>query len=481
MPKREDEFWAGMKEGQGRGLCPFCGSSNIYYNRSYKSWKCAKCEKSFPTPSYGPGGDFGREARWFGKTTEGERRREFAEATRRNRESKSRDDHPTSNIQPEPADKSKTSRAGKKFANRPIPNWLLALLLIFALSIIGLGINIYIGSFIPFWLFLGFSCIYSIEKWFSYTTRKHKGIGKLYRLLLNLCMLTLFGLLVWSGIKLFSQELFSGPLFGSLIFLAEFVLFIWMWRVVARNSWRFPSMKLTIFTVVTLFLVFAFAGVQPMTSYKDRCLSTIVSAFESFSKPVVQAPKPSPTPNSTTVTPSVNNEVIGDIHNAERVTFDLINSERVKAGLPATLWDEELYQLSKAHTQEMANQGELFHSPTNGPISEDAWGGQGYSRYSEASLAQVIVNSWMSSPLHKAWILHSPIKHSVVSIISNTNGQYASWTFWTSEVGGGPPLVQKAYDLWQSETGGKIPWLTWLYDIKGYPNNQEFLRQLGIK
>ena len=66
MPKREDEYWAVMKEPGGRGLCPFCGTSNIYYNKYYKSWKCAKCERSFPTPSYGPGKDFGKEARLKG-------------------------------------------------------------------------------------------------------------------------------------------------------------------------------------------------------------------------------------------------------------------------------------------------------------------------------------------------------------------------------------------------------------------------------
>lgn len=87
MPRREDEYWAGMKEPQGRGLCPFCGSSRIYYNKRYESWRCTKCEKSFPTPSYGPGEDFGKEARWFGKTTEEMRRREFAEAAKKKKES----------------------------------------------------------------------------------------------------------------------------------------------------------------------------------------------------------------------------------------------------------------------------------------------------------------------------------------------------------------------------------------------------------
>jgi len=71
MPKREDEYWAGKKEPKGRGLCPRCGNSNISYNERFQSWRCNKCERSFPTPSYGPGGDFGKEARWFGKTTGG--------------------------------------------------------------------------------------------------------------------------------------------------------------------------------------------------------------------------------------------------------------------------------------------------------------------------------------------------------------------------------------------------------------------------
>jgi len=63
MPKREDEYWAGKKEPKGQGLCPFCGSSKLYYNKRYESWRCGKCEESFPSPSYGPGRDLEEEAR----------------------------------------------------------------------------------------------------------------------------------------------------------------------------------------------------------------------------------------------------------------------------------------------------------------------------------------------------------------------------------------------------------------------------------
>ena len=98
MPKREDEYWAGMKEPKGRALCPFCGSSDIYYNKRYESWRCTKCEKSFPTPSYGPGEDFGKEARWAGKTTDEAKRREFAEVARKARAKKRRKSRGGSNM-----------------------------------------------------------------------------------------------------------------------------------------------------------------------------------------------------------------------------------------------------------------------------------------------------------------------------------------------------------------------------------------------
>ena len=157
-----------------------------------------------------------------------------------------------------------------------IPNWLFALLLIFALSILGLGLNALTKSPIPLWLLLGFSVIYSIEKWFNYFTRKSKALGKLYRLVLNLGILSILGLLIWSGFQLVAKQLAHTPLTGSLVFLAEFVFFVWMWRKVAKNSWRWPSMKLTIFLLVCVAVVFTFAGVPPLSTYKD----TLVTSWE---------------------------------------------------------------------------------------------------------------------------------------------------------------------------------------------------------
>lgn len=131
-------------------------------------------------------------------------------------------------------------------------------------------------------MLIGFALIYPIEKWFYYLTNKHKNIARLYRLFINLSILSLLYLMVWSGIKLFSQKPVTSPLVDSLIFFAEFIFFIWMWRVISRNSKRWPSMKLTVFSLLCIFVVFAFAGVNPLSDYKDKILDGISSIFSTI-------------------------------------------------------------------------------------------------------------------------------------------------------------------------------------------------------
>jgi hypothetical protein len=112
-------------------------------------------------------------------------------------------------------------------------NWLKAILLIMALSIFGLIVSPFVSTYIPLWVLTGFGCIFSIEKWVKQATPRQKGIGKLYRLILNLSILALLGLLIWSGFQLFSHKFSNTPLLGSLVFIGELVIFIWLWRALA--------------------------------------------------------------------------------------------------------------------------------------------------------------------------------------------------------------------------------------------------------
>jgi len=378
--------------------------------------------------------------------------------------------------------KSKREKAG----NYKIKNWLVALLFIFALCITGLGVSIFIGSFIPLWLLFGFSFIFSIEKWFYYFTRKYKTLGKLYRLLLNLSILSLLGLIIWTGIKLFSQQFIHGQLIGSIIFLAELVFFVWMWRIVSKNSWRWPSMKLTVFSLICLFVIFAFAGVKPFADSKTSLFirytvwtedmersrlekeaaekaeeqEKIREAIAMMPIPVKEAPTKSQTASGLTTTQAL------QIEEAEQEAFRLINAIREESGIPATKWDDELYKLSKQHTQDMADRGELFHTPVGSSHGENAWGGEGYYHYRYDELAKVIVGSWVSSPLHEAWLLHAPIKESVVSIVVTPDGQYASWSFWMNTLDRGPELIETIVREWES-SGNNLPWIEWL-QMEGY-------------
>ena len=66
MPKREDEYYASLKQSGLRPLCPFCGSPDVYPIKGKRllfftrtvGWSCAneKCRmyrKPFPSPSRG--------------------------------------------------------------------------------------------------------------------------------------------------------------------------------------------------------------------------------------------------------------------------------------------------------------------------------------------------------------------------------------------------------------------------------------------
>jgi uncharacterized protein YkwD len=283
--------------------------------------------------------------------------------------------------------------------SRKIPNWLIASLLIFALSFSGWGISISIGSFIPLWILLGFSIIYSIEKWFGYVTRRYKGIGKSYRFILNLSILSLLGLMIWSGIKLFSQEFLDSALLGSLILLAEFACFVWMWRVVARNSWRWPSMKLTIFSLICLFLVFSFAGVQPIASYKDQALSYIGSIFNgSDSSAVEESSLTTNTPDNTVVT-----ETQPTTPAPSESYETLFNSYRQQHGLSPLIFTEDLMRVAELRVQEIkvnfSHEGiTKYHLAEN--IVMGVWSDQ------EA------LDCWDESPGHRANMLNASYKYT---------------------------------------------------------------------
>jgi uncharacterized protein YkwD len=314
-----------------------------------------------------------------------------------------------------------SNKKNKRLTKRKIPNWLIALLLTFSLTIVGLVVSILIGNNVPLWLLLGFSFIFTVERWYSYPIRKHKAISIPYRLFLNLSILSLFALIVWSGVKLFSQQFTYSPLVSSLIFLAELILFIWMCRVVAKNSWRQPSMKLTIFSLICLFVVFSFAGVEPMSSYKNIAIDSIATWFAS---PSTQTTEVTNTPVPTTPTEVTNTPVTTTPTEQNATTIsdyaDKFNQFRQLNGLQPLEFTDDLNRIAALRLAEI--KVDFSHNSVgnyNQHLGENIAMSTGFLNNSDA------LNMWENSPGHRANMLDSSYKYTGYAI----GGGYAVQVF----------------------------------------------------
>lgn len=226
-------------------VCPKCGQRSLWYNDLSKQWECLNdnCKA------------INNDTVTAGNTS-------FKPQTQHNIP---------------PPQKPPTPHKSQYFS---FPKYLKAFLLIIILSIIGLIISGYLNDLLPFWILLSFSILFSIEKWGNAVVNRHKNVGKLYKLLLNLSILSLFGFGIWSGIMLVKQNFMDSALASSMVFISECIFFLWLLRIVAKNSWRWPSMKLTIVTITAIFLIFSFSGVQPFASYKNNTISYFKDVFD---------------------------------------------------------------------------------------------------------------------------------------------------------------------------------------------------------
>ncbi|MFC2021619.1 CAP domain-containing protein [Chloroflexota bacterium] len=302
--------------------------------------------------------------------------------------------------------------------------WLIPTALIFSCTLIGFGISLFIGTAIPLWLLLGFSLIFSIEKWFHYATRKHKYIGKLYRLLLNLAILCFLSLIIWSGTKLFSQQYFSTPLVGSLLFLAEFVFFIWMWRTVSKNSWRWPSMKLTVFSLICLFLIFSFAGVQPMTGYKDYIVEKAMGFFDELKgEDEINSELDNEEQGVIGVITGESNENEGGFIDKAIDTVDDLwetsvddyankfNQYRKSEGLPILEFTDDLNRVAELRLKELYTDYSHYSAGNyNEHLAENIAMSTGFLSNSDA------LSMWQNSPGHNANMLDSSYKYTGYAI-----------------------------------------------------------------
>jgi len=109
---------------------------------------------------------------------------------------------------------------------------------------------------------------------------------------IGIAVVFLFGISVWLGYRLFTHSLGIDPIIGVAIFIACVAGWILLIRLAEsrRYRWVRPSLKLTTFCVVAVVLVLSFAGVQPLSDYKDRVISEISARLGMSGIPVFESP-----------------------------------------------------------------------------------------------------------------------------------------------------------------------------------------------
>lgn len=112
----------------------------------------------------------------------------------------------------------------------------------------------------------------------------------------------------------------------------------------------------------------------------------------------------------------------------EEETFRLINVEREKRGIAPVVWSEQLHNIVRERVRTMEREGRLFHPQLNYPYAEIAYGASYGSRFSPYSTAESIVESWLSSPGHRAIMLDRGATEAAVGVAWD-RGFYAAALF----------------------------------------------------
>lgn len=262
--------------------------------------------------------------------------------------------------------------------------------------------------------------------------RQSKLVRSITKLILNLAILAGLGMLIRYGYILFTHRV--GPLTGSIILIVGIAVWVILIRILrSRYKYTKPSFKLTTFSVIVILLIFTFAGVQPLASYKDNFIKSYQTAQAERAAEREKAEAEEAAAKELEEAREAIEKAEKERKNIEELeknVVELVNFIRNERGSTPVVWDNKLYAYSQKHSEDMASQQEMFHTPMDRPYGENVWWGGGGSAYWSAT---DIVESWMTSPEHRTWLLCPHLKHIAVGIATSDGGMYASWTFWRSE------------------------------------------------
>ena len=105
-------------------------------------------------------------------------------------------------------------------------------------------------------------------------------IRKLFLDLLVIVCLIVAG---WVGYQLFFSHKLE-PVMGSIIFIVDIGVLIWNIAVLRNHYYKrmYPSFKMVFLSLLVISIILAFAGVQPLSSYKGLVVDRVASVIDGF-------------------------------------------------------------------------------------------------------------------------------------------------------------------------------------------------------
>ncbi|MEM9293608.1 MAG: sigma-70 family RNA polymerase sigma factor [Acidobacteriota bacterium] len=128
--------------------------------------------------------------------------------------------------------------------------------------------------------------------------------------------------------------------------------------------------------------------------------------------------------------------------------FERTNEERRSRGLSTLRPEEDLQQIARAHSRDMAQRRyfshddpegrgpgyrvALGHRTLAGSIRENLWNGEGYVSEGAEELARIIVDGWLSSPGHRANLLEPSVQRLAIGVYRRGGEVMATQLFSTA-------------------------------------------------
>ncbi len=129
--------------------------------------------------------------------------------------------------------------------------------------------------------------------------------------------------------------------------------------------------------------------------------------------------------------PGGDDGVPGTVPQEARDFVGLMNDHRESMGLSRLIWDDRVYQVALAHSEDMKDQGEIFHTNSDGDDPFDRLDDAGIDYWAAAeniasgySSGAAVLAGWLNSPGHRANIENGTYTHHGVGYVAD--GHY--WT-----------------------------------------------------